>query len=99
MKRNSQNNYTQYTNCCDVGPSTSRSRSSSSSSYSYDTLRFVEQRSCFKCDEYRHIVRSCPYVTKGKEKVDAPHCNSYLKDLFQKKKKKKNRTLVLLNNG
>ncbi|KAJ0796979.1 putative transcription factor interactor and regulator CCHC(Zn) family [Helianthus annuus] len=39
LKRNSQNNYTQQTNGCDVGPSTSRSRSSSSSYY--DTPRIV----------------------------------------------------------
>ncbi|KAJ0745419.1 putative transcription factor interactor and regulator CCHC(Zn) family [Helianthus annuus] len=49
LKRNSQNNYTQHTNGCDVGPSTSRSRSSSSSYCSYDTPRFVERRSCFEC--------------------------------------------------
>ncbi|KAJ0843693.1 hypothetical protein HanRHA438_Chr15g0694091 [Helianthus annuus] len=79
LKRNSQNNYTQHTNGCDVGPSTSISRSSSLSSYSYDTLRFVERRSCFECCEYGQIVRNCPYLTKGKAKVDAPHGNNYHK--------------------
>ncbi|KAJ0886707.1 putative transcription factor interactor and regulator CCHC(Zn) family [Helianthus annuus] len=41
LKRNSQNNYTQQTNGCDVGPSTSRSRSSSSSYCSYCWYMFV----------------------------------------------------------
>ncbi|MFS7896944.1 putative transcription factor interactor and regulator CCHC(Zn) family [Helianthus anomalus] len=77
LKRNYQNNYTQHTNYCDVGPSTSRSRSSSSSSYNYDTPRFVERRSCFECGEYGHIVKNCPYLTKGKAKIDAPHGNGY----------------------
>ncbi|MFS7900368.1 hypothetical protein Hanom_Chr00s109060g01806981 [Helianthus anomalus] len=52
LKRNSQNNYTQHTNYCDIGPNTLRSPNSSSSSYIYDTPRFVERRSCFECGEY-----------------------------------------------
>ena len=79
LKRNSQNNYTQQTNGCDVGPSTSRSRSSSSGYCSYDTPRFVERRSCFECCEYGHIIKNCPYLTKRKSKVDAPHGNNYHK--------------------
>ncbi|KAJ0434470.1 putative transcription factor interactor and regulator CCHC(Zn) family [Helianthus annuus] len=79
LKRNSQNNYTQHTNGCDVGPSTSRSRSSSSSYYSYDTPRFVERRSCFECCEYGHIIKNCPYLTKRKSNIDAPHGNNYHK--------------------
>ncbi|MFS8003647.1 putative transcription factor interactor and regulator CCHC(Zn) family [Helianthus anomalus] len=79
LKRNSQNNYTQQTNGCDVGPSTSRSRSPSSSYYSYDTPRFFERRSCFECCEYGHIIKNCPYLTKGKSKLDAPHGNNYHK--------------------
>ncbi|KAJ0928017.1 putative transcription factor interactor and regulator CCHC(Zn) family [Helianthus annuus] len=79
LKRNSQNNYTQQTNGCDVGPSTSRSRSSSSSCYSYDTPRFVERRSCFECCEYGHIIKNCPYLTKRKSKIDAPYGNIYHK--------------------
>ncbi|KAF5817231.1 putative transcription factor interactor and regulator CCHC(Zn) family [Helianthus annuus] len=94
LKRNSQNNYTQHTNGCDVGPSTSISRSSSSSSYSYDTPRFVERRSCFECCEYGHIIKNCPYLTKGKSKVEPPMVTITIKDLFHQK-----RTLVLLNNG
>ncbi|KAJ0556603.1 putative transcription factor interactor and regulator CCHC(Zn) family [Helianthus annuus] len=91
--RNSQNNYTQQTNGCDVGPSTSRSRSSSSSYYSYDTPRFVVRRSCFKCCEYGHIIKNCPYLTKGKSKGDVPHGNNYHKRSVSPKQ-----TLVLLNN-
>ncbi|MFS8008558.1 putative transcription factor interactor and regulator CCHC(Zn) family [Helianthus anomalus] len=88
LKRNSQNKYTQQTNGCDVGPSTSKSRSSSSSYYSYDTPRFVEQRSCFECCEYGHIIKNCPYLTNGKSK------DPRLVKQREKKQKKKQRKEV-----
>ncbi|MFS7950963.1 putative transcription factor interactor and regulator CCHC(Zn) family [Helianthus anomalus] len=41
-------------------------------------MNFVKQRrSCFECGEYGHIVKNCPYLTKGKGKVDAPYENLY----------------------
>ncbi|KAJ0915577.1 putative transcription factor interactor and regulator CCHC(Zn) family [Helianthus annuus] len=69
LKRNDQNNYTQHTNGCDLGPSTSRSQSSlsgSSSDHQHVSPRFVERRTCFECGTVGHIVRYCPYLQKLK---------------------------------
>ncbi|KAM0070343.1 putative transcription factor interactor and regulator CCHC(Zn) family [Helianthus debilis subsp. tardiflorus] len=65
LKRNSDNNYTQRTNGCDVKASTSGSTSSTSHSRS-SSPRFVERRTCFKCKEVGHVIRNCPTISKEK---------------------------------
>ncbi|KAJ0592424.1 putative transcription factor interactor and regulator CCHC(Zn) family [Helianthus annuus] len=75
LKRNDQNNYTQHTNGCDLGPSTSRSQSSvsgSPSGHQHVSPRIVERRYCFECGTIGHIIRNCPYLHKLKAKVDDP---------------------------
>ncbi|MFS7975952.1 putative transcription factor interactor and regulator CCHC(Zn) family [Helianthus anomalus] len=82
LKRNDQNNYTQHTNGCDLGPSTSRSQSSlsgSPSGHQHVAPRFVERRTCFECGTVGHIVRYCPYLQKLKSKTSAPQEINYQK--------------------
>ncbi|KAJ0622205.1 putative transcription factor interactor and regulator CCHC(Zn) family [Helianthus annuus] len=82
LKRNDQNNYTQHTNGCDLGQSTSRSQSSvsgSPSGHQHVSPRFVERRMCFECGTVGHIVRYCPYLQKLKGKTSAPQETNYQK--------------------
>ncbi|KAF5821233.1 putative transcription factor interactor and regulator CCHC(Zn) family [Helianthus annuus] len=82
LKRNDQNNYTQHTNGCDLGPSTSRSQSSlsgSPSGHQHVSPKFVERRTCFECGTVGHIVRYCPHVQKLKSKTSAPQEIDYQK--------------------
>ncbi|KAM0034614.1 putative RNA-directed DNA polymerase [Helianthus debilis subsp. tardiflorus] len=65
LKRNSDNNYTQHTNGCDVKASTSGSTSSTSHGRS-SSPKLVERRKCFKCGEIGHIIRNCPNAPKQK---------------------------------
>ncbi|KAJ0788288.1 putative transcription factor interactor and regulator CCHC(Zn) family [Helianthus annuus] len=109
LKRNEQNNYTQHTNGCDLGPSTSRSQTSvsgSSSGHQHVSPRFVERRMCFECGTIGHIVRYCPYLKKMKGQTSVPQETNYQKQSVsqkqdprvlkerEKKEKQKNKKVI-----
>ncbi|KAJ0765751.1 putative transcription factor interactor and regulator CCHC(Zn) family [Helianthus annuus] len=102
LKRNDENNYTQHTNGCDLGPSTSKSQSSvsgSQSGHQHVSPRFVERRMCFECGTIGHIIRNCPYLHKLKEKVDDPREQNHAAQENRKGKqgenKKKDRKFII----
>ncbi|MFS8005402.1 putative transcription factor interactor and regulator CCHC(Zn) family [Helianthus anomalus] len=76
LKRDSQNNYTQHTNGCDVGSSTSWP-TSLTSSHQTESPKFVEKRSCFKCGEFGHIIKNCTNLPKPKFVENAPPEKDY----------------------